>query len=64
MTRDELSKRLRQAFTSDGAWNVNADGRDDKAFWAARIDARPRGNDPWAPYARDEYPETAKFPEV
>jgi len=59
MTRDELTQRLRDAFTRDGDWNAEALSQYDAAFWREWIEARLRHQDPWVPYSRDEYPDNA-----
>ena len=59
MSNAELSKRLGKAFTADGQWNTDVLAACQAEFWRAWVEARLRGRDPWVPYARDEYPDTA-----
>jgi len=61
MTKAELAKKLRSAFTRDGAWNFEALITYGREFWRGWIEARLRHRDPWVPYGRDEYPDTAAW---
>jgi len=61
MTTEQLVEHLRQAFTSEGQWNFPEVRKFTREVWRAWIEARLRGKDPWAPYAREEYPATAAF---
>lgn len=59
MTKDDLLKMIRNAFTREGKWNAEVLKTYEPGFWQAWINARLRGEDPWIPYARDEYPDIA-----
>lgn len=59
MTREELLNHLRNVFTRDGEWNVAAIRGLSPSFWREWIELRLRGDDPWLPYSKDEFPDTA-----
>ncbi len=62
MTSDELREHLKQLFNTDGSWNWNSVKAMEPSVWAAWLEYRLKGKDPFVRYSPDEYPDNAHIP--